>query len=330
MFTKLKKSIIAVAALISVLFLSLSACSEKEGPGQQVFEELSTLWVEQQGIEKDLQRVIWDGSRFIALGAGVVAVSEDGIQWEKALETDDGMYKDIAYNDTIYVVVGSEMNNAVIRTSQDLENWTSPQVPAGVTFFSKVINTVAYDGSKFFIPSDTGNLITSNDGASWNVFRNKDDIIVLLPGIFPNRLIWEGKKLFLAGSGGVVAVSSDGLKWDEKDTGSPDDINCIVKGKTGYAAGGDTGIIAVSEKGTSWEIANNPLEDWGSPISDIIWDGSSYLAVCPTGGLMTSRDGETWVMDVNFPLEIIYSIAYNDKRYVVVGQSGKIFTKDIE
>jgi hypothetical protein len=64
----------------------------------------------------------------------------------------------------------------------------------------------------------------------------------------------------------------------------------------------------------------------GGAYTDVIFDGSRFVAVGPDGVVATSNDGATWSKRALTENWFAEAIAYNAGQYVVVGGLGQIFT----
>jgi hypothetical protein len=90
-------------------------------------------WTENRSdVKKPLRSVIWDGSRFVAVGmAGVVATSPNGLTWSKRPSGVSQDLSSVVWNGSLFVAVG----DGVILTSMDGVHWREPsgkdRTPAG-------------------------------------------------------------------------------------------------------------------------------------------------------------------------------------------------------
>lgn len=109
----------------------------------------------------------------------------------------------------------------------------------------------------------------------------------------------------------------------------PEKINCITYGEGKYVAAGEYNIYSSVDK-RSWSISDNR-----SGISAAYGNGK-YMAVVFYSGyysLLTSPDGTGWteiqiLEDGVQSTRRINEIAYEDGKFVIVGDGGKIYTSD--
>gem|GEM_PF-529215 len=78
---------------------------------------------------------------------------------------------------------------------------------------------------------------------------------------------------------------------------------------------------------TKWSNIN-PLPKF-TDIKDVIWDGSSYIAVGSGGLIITSPDGVSWTPQTLSVIHQLYGIAFSGSRYVVVGDRGLVASKKV-
>lgn len=244
-----------------------------------------------QGSYPSLQRVIWDGSSFIAVSgefsnrqwfsaseytAGAIYTSSDGRGWNKAEEVSGAGLYSVAASSDIRVAVGGK---GVIFTSEDGEKWTKRTSPTTSNLLS-----VTYDG-KGFIAAGEGVVLHSADGKVWEDQTTRVDGQV-------EKILWNGSKF--------VALAINGNKT--------------------------TGIL-LSDTGTEWKVNSLPATIEG--ISDMVWDGKKYIALCHKGArffIATSTDGLKWTERKDVKNDYLVDLLWTGKNFVAVGYSGIIYT----
>lgn len=123
------------------------------------------------GLNDKLNAVIWDGSKYVAVGRdwngsawlGVIYTSTDGSSWTQRYFAGEELW-DVAYNGSIYVAAGELGTYA---TSADGINWTGQSIGGvsedfrGIDFGNGVFVMVGGDSGLDPI------VLTSADGSSW-------------------------------------------------------------------------------------------------------------------------------------------------------------------
>lgn len=130
--------------------------------------------------------IIWDGKQFVAVGTqnesgkqhSIIATSTDGSTWTTIRDSaSEECFLSIAYANNTYVVVGvatiAYMTPSIVYTSHDAKTWTTQSLPVDSTF---TVNDVKFKTDQFVISGSTlagdgagGEVLTSRDGAHWNV-----------------------------------------------------------------------------------------------------------------------------------------------------------------
>ncbi len=173
-------------------------------------------WTERtSGIEGNaavLSGVIWNGSRFVAVGntnrgkfgiTNVFLTSPDGVTWSRHLGTRDRLV-DIAWSGSLFIAVGSHRRQGIIFTSPDAKTWTQRTVKVSDPF-----HAVLWNGSVFVVAGLKGTVFTSPDGTTWTKRKSHTTRDLL-------SLAWNGS-LFVVVGEGVILTSPDGVAWKALD-----------------------------------------------------------------------------------------------------------------
>ena len=212
-----------------------------------------------QGINQGVNRVIWTGNQFIAVGKGsvTIATSSDGVNWSSVLTSSLlTSVNDIVQGKRGFVGVGQ----GIIR-SVDGSNWTS-----SFTTLSSV-SAVATNGA-IYVAGGLG-LATSQDGISWLRYTGS----TLTNQV--NDIGFNGLQFVAVGQDGI-ATSPDGLTWiNQLSTIQPKQLTW--DGLQWLAAAQSS--IYFSKDGTSWIQQNQqPIL-----ISTFSYTGISTLVTAPQG-----------------------------------------------
>jgi hypothetical protein len=143
--------------------------------------------------------------------------------------------------------------------------------------------------------------------------------------------MWDGTKWIVAG-GSALLTSTDGITW----VNNWNNTISAAFNKTwnifgGYVNTGTGTVLANfwnSADGFSWSSANNNVNGGVSNILAIANNGSNvFVAVGVSGALMTSLDsGVNWTTRTLATSTNITAIIYANSKFVVVGNSGLIYT----
>jgi hypothetical protein len=128
-----------------------------------------TTWTQQTspaGSTAMLESVIFDGTRFVALGNGNVIASSDGVTWTSIATGVSTNVSYLAFGASKYVAVGGSGNSATILTSPDAVTWT----PQSATFGP--LRSVIFAAGTFVATGNgynngTAGILTSPDGITW-------------------------------------------------------------------------------------------------------------------------------------------------------------------
>jgi fibronectin type 3 domain-containing protein len=233
--------------------------------------------------------ILWDGSRFIAVGgnfsADVILTSGNGITWAAS---DNGAgyggLRSIAYNGSTYVAVGV---SGRILSSPDGANWTSRT--SGVS--SGNLDKVIWADTQFVAVGGYNDIITSPDGVTWTS---------RLSGAYPapslQSVAWDGSMLVVVGtnyqSSHVILSSQDaGATWaSETIFSQPRDV---IWANGQFLVTGWTSYTYTSTNGIDW-TRNSPtgIVDSGY-LGFIEWDGTQFVGNI-TNLVYTSTDGIAW------------------------------------
>ena len=130
----------------------------------EIFTSLNgDTWKKQKDLSRILTKVYWDGERFFITGEGqTIAFSDDGEEWEVALDGGAHYFFDIAKNGNTYMATG----NAGLAYSNDGEEWNyvDPNL-------NQASSDLISNGSEF-VWLQGSELKTSMDGINWTTHFN--------------------------------------------------------------------------------------------------------------------------------------------------------------
>ena len=297
-----------------------------------------------------------------AVDNNLLLTSADGLSWSpQAVPLTTFGLNAVADNGTTIVVVG---DNSVRYHSTNGSNWISASVSEPVGVFSTVdtlnllfindTSTLSVNGAIEFIGMGFGNVMsgttyyvrsiptrTSTTVTDTQVTTNHitctstaglqvNHPITFTGTTFGN--IVEGQTYYITA---VVSLTKFTVSI------RPGDVDLVLTTDTGSCTVQINPVITVSESLvsgvagpefalTSSQVASNSIGCTVVPrynnITDLIYDGTAFVAVGYAGLIETSTDGVTWTPRVSGTTENLNGIIYNDfaVEYVAVGNNNTI------
>ncbi|MEW8627026.1 MAG: hypothetical protein AB2551_14830 [Candidatus Thiodiazotropha sp.] len=276
-----------------------------------------------------LTDVVWNGTRYIAIGTEVLS-SSDGIVWEReSVNLSSYLWRAIWAGDRFFAV-GDE---GLIVSSPDGSEWTHHEISAEFPE-RQILYDIAWSGSRFVAVGDNW-ILTSLDGEDWTIVEHPEFFLYKLTNI-----LWTGSEFIgfgnKTGGDGDVAISSvDGLSWtvnqrtlnDGEEFQSTEYLYSVAYNGEQFVAldhniGEFQDYIYTSSDGIRWfrhehGIARN--------LRGIHWTGIKYIAV-GDGVIASSLDGVTWHEETAMTSQRLYGAASSGQQVVVVGEGGSIIS----
>ena len=263
--------------------------------------------------------VMWDGSKFIAVGSTIIS-STDGESWTIRSLNNDCNLNSIIYNNGYYVSVGYF---GEILISTDGFNWhyASDYTQNTSLNFHHILSY----GKNFMLLSSNGcvfnfsinkinNIKKDGIDSSW---ENSTDIKrVHLYGIAAN----SSNRLVSVGVCGTIKTSSDGLSWKIVNSGTKNRLNNVKVFNNKFFVVGNGGTILYSEDGLKWTTINTSTN---SDLNDIAYSGSGFVAVGTNGVTLYSIDGKKWNVNTSGSSNInLKSVVYFKNQFYTAGDEG--------
>lgn len=276
----------------------------------------------------------WDGEMFYAqfsiLSTGsTMARSFNGINWAPQTGPFDIEGDGIAYNNQVYIAVGSHTSNTpAISVSQDGVNWNTS------TTSLTTGRAVVWSGSLWVVLGDNTSaagdtLVYSRDGQA---FYSAPDIFnqagygVAFNSERPNRITFPVNTVVLGGAltNTLSYSTNNGVSWENVGaTVFTTFTNGLAYGNgkfVGFGQGGNT--LAYSYNGKTW-IGNGFTTFTGSGRGGVYSSVAGRWVGVGTGGnsIADSVDGITWTGQGNALMTTGLAVGYGN-GYFVVGGSG--------
>lgn len=251
----------------------------------------------------DINSIIWDGTKLVAISAFDVVASTDGnvgAAWTFKAGFQpvwDGTFNaglSICYSGSRYVITGSQ---GAVLTSTNLTSWSYTNVSS-----NKQIQDINWNGSRFLLGGYEGLIATSPDGLSWTIQTSLPNTAWGSNSV--SAITWNGSQYLIGGDRGCIANSTTGSSWTYQDAlaasltawGSDTGFGLAINGSSLVLAVGASSSIATTTDGITWTNQLGLLNTtWGNynDVYGTIWNGTKFV-VCGANGVATSTDGVTW------------------------------------
>lgn len=222
-------------------------------------------------------------------------------------------FKDIAYGNGIYMIVGS---NGGIYTSHNAINWTEQ---IDVTDIN--LNAVAYNSKykAFYAVGDNSKIFTSADGVSWTEYKELSQIVDLNS----ISVLSDGNQVIGGGNGSLfeVTVTADSPE-DHKvvlrkmKSGQGDDnsmVTAVANSPTYMVAGSSSSSLDTNKsfRPSSWTYSGS---NNASGVTDLAYDSKAGLFTSLSkDGYLTSADATAYASTWSQPASIGYPDAASYK-----------------
>ena len=322
-------------------------------------------WVQPRPQGNDLLCVAYGNGTFVALGnRGARLSSRDGgVTW---LSQNEGPVctMGVTYGNGLFVGVGYEYvadSGTYVAWSQvspDGLHWTNRVV--GSVISPDAVRDMAFGNGRFVAITGAGQALTSTNGLDWTkvemawpfwpqkiVFGNGVFVAIAGDGsmaVSADGALWTERFLpfggdlarIAFGNGTFVVLKRSDFAlpyaWDSRDAAAWDNAGFIDFSFSAMTFGagrfvalpeyGD-GTVAFSLDGTHWNTSTNgPAND----IYGLTYGGGQFVAVGDKGSILTSTNGETWIVRVPYRTTNLRCIAKGDRLRVAVGNNGLVFT----
>ena len=312
--------------------------------------------VELRGLDVDPDRLrrrrgpcttcLWSGSRFITVGdGGTILTSPDGSSWTRNPYSSVENLTSVGWNGSRFVVWGSVFPSlAVVLTSPDGDAWFGRALG-----MQPPMSSIAWTGTDFVAVGAGGFILGSPDGSTWS--PRASVTTSNLRSVARSGVSWVA-----VGEKGTVLSSRDGATWSNRTPGSalrrvpPRSGGRQVRGRRCGRRGPDerrhlgvepradrhrefalgSGIWSRPvgrrgrERGVCCRAPTGPagrVHDAGTqePLTDVLWDGSRFVAVGGDGYVLASPNGMSWTHVAEVLPNNLSRILFTGSQYVAVG-----------
>lgn len=276
--------------------------------------------------------VAWNGDKWIAVGlrgsqyfsenlTGVIAVSEDGVDWEVIEGFSTGL-SCVTWDGNEWFV-GSTNSNVLVskdgylwrEVTGDTSGVLTIATPIVLPIIGGDLNTVK---SLLIGNGNPASVIRTYNNSTWISQVLTDDTKFFRNKFSRNfyGVVWGGNKWVIVGEADVtgrsIAVSTNGIDWTYPS-------NTLTLGKS--IAYGDSKFVAVGNK----LITSSDTETWTertSPIKNLFcvaYNGTLWVAG-GDNGVQYSSNGTIWTKSTTCPLKIVRGVAWNGYYWVGTGK----------
>lgn len=273
----------------------------------------ATWTLRNSAAEDALNAVVYDGTRFVAVGeAGALASSIDGVLWTAAPPgTINGSMRGLVYTGTHFIACGqNDSLIGTILTSVDAAEWK----PATVLSSSGAIVTgVATNGTGLFIAcGSAGRLYRTRNIASWPTYVTLPDAPLL------QSVTYGGGWFVAVGESGTLARSRDGVDWTVVPMGTTEFLSGITYGNGRWVAVGSGGTILTSIDLTTWTSRSTVTTEY---LFSVSYEAGQYIATGGDGTILTSPDGLAWTLrPTGLTEERLAAVVEGGDQVVAVGE----------
>ena len=304
--------------------------------------------------DRPMRAVTWKNGHLLVVGSGgVIRTGPDGGPWTSRLADSGSHLRSVTWGEGRFVAVGDA---GTIVTSSEGDTWT-PQVSGLVAS----LRGVAWSGRLFVAAGEDNSIVASPDGIIWS-----KGVMAGTAGSF-RAVTWGAGRFVAVGSTSnsseaATAISEDGLTWMGRAVAMSSSLSDVVWSNGQFIAVGEGGKVLTSLDGVTWTVRSSLLQNlhgiaagegrlivvgetgiatsmdglvWtdrlaASGLKAVVWNGIQFVATMAAGTIYTSSDGIDWLMRPVADAESLNAIAWNDGRFVTVGNGGAILTADVE
>jgi hypothetical protein len=285
-----------------LLFMSISVCQSQ------------WQWRNPTLTGNSIVDIVWTGKQFVAVEQyGHILISPDGLSWSIHPASSDIYLNSIAWTGTILIVVGS---NGMILTSKDGLTWNKKE--SGTV---SPLMCVEWLNNKAVIVGNDGTFLVSEDCEKW--------VSSKIPAEGFNGVAWNGVQFMVVGHFGVAFTSIDGSLWTDVSIDSLQSFYSIIWNGSNFVAfgsgrnytGQEKSLIATFTDDKNWIYADGQNS---SVCAAAIMVKNQIFVTTWNGEIMTSTDGEKWILQTRVTDKYLYSIVWNGDIFIATGNCGSI------
>lgn len=305
---------------IGTIALGQSSTGYFGDPQDTAAPKASDAWrmVSPRQTYSDLNRIVWDGTQFFAVGGrGQIFRSTNSELWVAAntpglLDRSSGSLSAFATDGTTYIAAVRGSTQGTFK-SFDGDLW-------GQVEPTERVNEIYHDGSQF-VAINGSRTYTSPDGHSWVEAADDAAYIAALQANQSPTVAFDGTTFIRVFNGRTVQSSTDGRTWNTisgdhfVSLGLP---RAILYDGSQFVIVGVRGYVYTSPDGLTWANQGR-VGEAVEQLNDIAYDGTWYVAVGNNGQIWASADARNWdTRSHHAPFEI-NDVAVAGDRLIAAG-----------
>lgn len=276
-----------------------------------------------------------NGSLAVAVGTRAIRTSTDGTTWSTVTTGSNEIFKDVTYNNGLFVVVGQDYDFSInswvglIKTSSNGTTWTQRH------FGGNVLQGVAGNANGFIAVGNSGTSMESSDGLTWTLGSTGTTITLYDITYHEDRFVTVGGDFSTTPL--VLYTLDNGNNWNDASSGA-DLANWHAFRSVDYlydrfvASGWYTELKYSTDKALTFTTqATTTYEVYGWAFGNGIY----YAAAVYRGGTndntpinLFSINGSDWFESTASNTAILYDALFFNDTFIAVGASGNIWQSD--
>ncbi|MCB1049141.1 MAG: hypothetical protein H6510_08875 [Acidobacteria bacterium] len=236
---------------------------------------------------------------------GFIQVSgDDGATWTQVNSHTTEHLKDVAWGPFGFVAVG--LNNTVLVS--DMGTVWTPKTAMGQFYGVTWADTGYYIvGTQTFFSADGQSWSLVNTGFN-NVFTGQD-------------VVHHNGVTAIAMSSGRILSTNNGTTWNISAMSLFWAFTSITYGN-GLWIAQNYQQNATSTNGLDWMLG--PVNNFNT-MQDLIWTGTQFVSVGPSGQYASSPNGTTWTKNSVFPYPRFEAITLHQGEMIAVGRGAQVY-----
>ena len=151
-----------------------------------------------------------------------------------------------------------------------------------------VVDSLHWDGSRFWATGDAGSLLSSPDGRQWTRQDSHTDSRL-------HALATDAAGRHVAvGQAGAIVSDGGGGPWVPVRAQTSEDLRAVASDGGGFVAVGTRGAILQSPNGQDWSLRTYPAGIAVVTLRTVAWHAGRWLAAGAQGVMLESPDGLAW------------------------------------
>lgn len=226
--------------------------------------------------------IAWAGKRLLAGGSDGLAVSRDGLTWERAmLDEPIGMVAAIASSPTFdrdATALVATLTTGIFRTTDGGRQWR----PASFGLQSHDVTAMAWGSDDIVLAATAGGIYRTPDaGTSWRLVGPER-------GVAAVTFLADDRAVAVYEDGQVAVSAGGGTTWQDRPSVDGFDPAALSVTQSGtLLLGGASGILSSTDLGRTWE------QSWEGSVLCFGSDAGSVWAGTAQGVIVTG-DGRRW------------------------------------